>query len=99
MTSTLDRHVRYPGARTWSDDYIALLGYCATSSDERHSSCSKDFASSAGKTRRSEFEALDSENLPWPTSMLAKKNGIPPGTPFVRIWSKPTGLLDLKRLE
>ena len=53
----------------------------------------------AGETRRSEFEALDPENLPWPTSILAERKGIPPGTPFVRVWSRPTGLLDLKGLE
>jgi hypothetical protein len=53
----------------------------------------------AGETRRSEFETLDPYNLPWPTSTIARKKGIPPGTPFVRAWSRPTGLLDLKGLE
>src|SRR5258706_322321 len=44
-------------------------------------------------------ETPDRDNLPWPTSVLAEKKGIPPGTPFVRVWSNPTGLLDLKGLE
>jgi hypothetical protein len=57
------------------------------------------FRKMAGETRRSKFEPLDPDNLPWPTSILAKKKGIPPGTPFVRLWSISTGLLDLEGLE
>jgi len=53
----------------------------------------------AGETRRSEFEALDPEDLPGPTSILAEKKSLPLGTPFVRVWSIATGLLDLKGLE
>jgi hypothetical protein len=59
----------------------------------------EEFRRMASETRRSEVEALDPENLPWPTSILAERKGIPPGTPFVRVWSIPTGLLDLKGLE
>ena len=99
VTSTLDRHAGNPKALTWPDNYIELLGHCATRNDEHSILLLEGFRKFAGETRRSEFEALDSENLPWPTSMLAEKKGIPSGTPFVRIWSKPTGLLDLKRLD
>ena len=53
----------------------------------------------AGETYRVEVETLDPDNLPWPTSMMAAKKGIKPGTPFKRISHIPTGLLDLKGLE
>jgi hypothetical protein len=53
----------------------------------------------AGETRRSEFATLDLCNLPWPTSIVSGKKGVPRGTPFVRVWSQSTGLLDIKGLE
>lgn len=99
VTAALDRCADNPKALTWPDDYIELLGHSATRTDQRAIARLEGFRKMAGETRRSEVEALDPENLPWPTSMLAEKKGLAPGTPFVRIWSKPTGLLDLKRLE
>ena len=99
VTAALDRCADNPKALTWPDDYIELLGHTATRTDQRAIALLEGFRKMAGETRRSEFEALDPENLPWPTSILAEKKGIPPGTPFVRVWSIPTGLLDLKELE
>jgi len=99
VTAALDRCADNPKALTWPDDYIELLGHSATRTDQRAMALLEEFRKMAGATRRSEFEALDPENLPWPTSILAEKKGIPPGTPFVRVWSIPTGLLDLKGLE
>lgn len=99
VTAALDRCAANPKALTWPDDYIELLGYSATSTDERAIALLEGFRKMAGETRRSEFEKLDPDNLPWPTSILAEKKGIPPGTPFVRVWSIPTGLLDLARLD
>ena len=96
VTAALDRCADNPKALTWPDDYIELLGYSATSTDQRAIALLEGFRKMAGETRRSEFETLDPDNLPWPTSILAEKKGIPPGTPFVRVWSIPTGLLDLK---
>jgi hypothetical protein len=84
---------------TWPDKYIELLGHSANRSDQRAVALLEQFRAMAGETRRAEFEALDPYNLPFPTSILATKKGIPPGTPFVRIWSRPTGLLDLNGLE
>jgi hypothetical protein len=99
VTAALDRCADNPKALTWPDDYIELLGHSATRTDQRAITLLEEFRRMAGETRRSEFEALDPENLPGPTSILAEKKGIPPGTPFVRVWSIPTGLLDLERLE
>jgi hypothetical protein len=99
VTAALDRCADNPKSLTWPDDYIELLGHCATRTDQRAIALLEEFRRRAGKTRRSEFEALDPENLPGPTSILAERKGIPPGTPFVRVWSLPTGLLDLEGLE
>jgi len=99
VTAALDRCADNPKALTWPDDHIELLGHSATRTDQRAIALLEEFRRMAGETRRSEFDALDPEDLPSPTSILAKKKGIPPGTPFVRVWSIPTGLLDLKGLE
>jgi len=99
VTAALDRCADNPKALTWPEDYIELLGHSPTRTDQRAIALLEGFRKMAGETRRSEFEALDPENLPWPTSILAERKGIPPGTPFVRVWSIPTGLLDLKGLE
>jgi hypothetical protein len=99
VTAALDRCRENPKALFWPDDYIELLGLTAPHTDQRAVALLEGLRPLAGETRRSEFEPLDPHNLPWPTSVLAEKKGIPPGTPFVRVWSKPTGLLDLKGLE
>jgi len=99
VTAALERCADDPKSLTWPDDYIELLGHSATRTDQRAIALLEAFRKAAGETRRSEFEALDPENLPWPTSILAERKGIPPGTPFVRVRSISTGLLDLKGLE
>lgn len=99
VTAALDRCADNPKALTWPDDYIELLGHSATRTDQRAIALLEEFRRRAGKTRRSELEALDPENLPGPTSILAERKGIRPGTPFVRVWSITTGLLDLEGLE
>jgi hypothetical protein len=99
VTAALDGCADHPQALTWPDQYIELLGHSANRTDQRAVTLLEQFRAMAGETRRSEFETLDPGNLPWPTSIIAKKRGIPPGTPFVRVWSRPTGLLDLKGLE
>jgi hypothetical protein len=75
------------------------LGHSANRTDQRAVTLLEQFRAMAGETRRSEFETLDPCNLSWPTSIVAQKKGIPPETPFVRVWSRPTGLLDLKGLH
>ena len=99
VTAALDRCADNPKSLTWPDDYIELLGHCATRTDQRAIALLEEFRRRAGETRRSEFEALDRGNLPGPTSILAERKGTPPGTPFVRVWSITTGLLDLEGLE
>ena len=99
VTAALDRCADNPKALTWPDDYIELLGHSAIRTDQRAITLLEGFRRMAGETRRSEFEALDPENLPGPTAILAEKKGIPPGTPIVRARSVPTGLLDRKGLE
>jgi hypothetical protein len=99
VAAALDRCADNPSVLTWPDKYIELLGHSANRTDQRAVSLLEQFRAMAGEARRSEFETLDPHNLPWPTSIVAKKRGIPPGTPFVRVWSRPTGLLDLEVLE
>jgi hypothetical protein len=89
VTAALDRCADNPKALTWPDDYIKLLGHSATRTDQRAIALLEAFCKMAGETRRSEFDALAPENLPPPTSILAEKKGVPPGTPFVRAWSIP----------
>jgi len=99
VTGALDRHAEDPKALTGPDDYIELLGHCATRGDRRALVRLEGFRRLAGETRRCEAEALDPEGLPVSTSMAAEQEGVTPGTQLVRIWSRPTGLLDLERLE
>ena len=99
VIAALDRCADNPKALTWPDDYIELLGHTATATNHRALALLEEFRKIAGETRRSEFEALDPHNLPWPTSILAEKKGIPLDTPMGRVRSIPTGLLDLKVLE
>ena len=99
VTAALDGCADNPQALTWPDKYIELLGLSANRADQHALTLLEQLRSMAGETRRAEFEALDPDNLPWPTSTIAEGKGIPPGTPSVRIWSRPTGLLDLKGLE
>lgn len=88
-----------PKALTWPDKYIELLGHSANRTDRRAVTLLENFRGMAGETRRSEVETLDPGNLPWSTSIVSRKKGVPPGTPFARVWSRPTGLLDIKGLE
>jgi len=99
VTAALDGCAANPTALTWPDKYIELLGHSANRTDQRAVTLLEKFRGMAGETRRSEFETLDPCNLPWPTSIVSRKKGAPPGTPFVRVWSQPTGLLDIKGLE
>ena len=99
VTTALAGCADNPRALTWPDKYIELLGHSANRGDQRAVALLEQFRAMAGETRRAEFEALDPYHLPFPTSILATKKGISPGTPFVRVWSRPTALLDLKGLE
>ena len=99
VTAALDGCAGNPKALTWPDKYIELLGHSASRTDQRAIVLLEGFRGLAGETRHAEFETLDAHNLPDTTSILATRKGIPPGTPFVRVWSRPTGLLDLEGLE
>jgi hypothetical protein len=99
VTEALDRCRDNPKALLWPDKYIELLGLSATRADQHAVDLLEGFRPIAGETRRTTFEKLDPDNLPWTTAMVAERKGIPPGTPFVRVMSLGTGLLDLKGLE
>ena len=99
VTAALDGCAANPKALTWPDKYIELLGLSANRTSQRAIALLETFRGMAGETRRSEFETLDPDNLPWPTSVISNRKRVPPGTPFVRVWSRPTGLLDIKGLE
>jgi len=99
VAAALDGCADNPKALTWPDKYIELLGHSANGTDQRAITLLEKFRGMAGETRRSELETLDPGNLPWPTSVISRMKGVPPGTPFVRVWSQPTGLLDITGLE
>ena len=50
----------------------------------------------SGASRRTVFEKLDPDNLPWPTGVLAEKKGV---RPVMTVWDLGTGLLEIKLLE
>ena len=83
----------------WPDKFVELLGHTATRDDEEALSLLEGFRPLAGETYRCETTTLDPYNLPWPTSILAERKGIPPGTPMAHVSVIPTGLLDLENLE
>ena len=99
VTARLRRHANAPKALSWVDEYIGLLGDTGTRDDAAAIDLLESFRPMAGEPRRSEFEPLDRDNLPWPTSILADRKGVPPGTPMMRVKSVPTGLLDLATLD
>jgi len=99
VTSALERHVDAPRGLTWPDRYIELLGLTAAHADARALAVLERLRPKAGEPRRTEFEKLDPDNLPRETAMVAERKGVPPGTPFVRVKSVGTGLLDLENLE
>ena len=83
----------------WPDKFVELLGHTATRDDEEALSLLEGFRPLAGEPHRCETTTLDPYNLPWPTSILAERKGIPAGTPMKHVSVIPTGLLDLKNLE
>jgi hypothetical protein len=99
VAATLARSVDDPKALTWPVRYIRLLGLTATRGDAGAIALLERFRPKAGPTHSRTFEKLDRDNLPWPTSVLADRKGIRPGTPMGRIAYVPTGLLDLEVLE
>ena len=99
LTAALQRHADNPGALFWPDRFIELLGATATADDEDALAALEALRPKAGKPHRTEFAKLDRDNLPWPTSILADRKGIPPGTPMASLTLIPTGLLDLENLD
>jgi hypothetical protein len=83
----------------WPDKFVELLGHTATRDDEEALSLLEGLRPLAGEPHRCETTTLDPYNLPWPTSILAQRKGIPVGTPMKHVSVISTGLLDLKNLE
>lgn len=98
-TAALRRHGENPRELFWPDRFITLLGATATKHDEGALAALEALRPKAGKPYQTQFEKLDRDNLPWPTSILANRKGVPPGTPMARITYIPTGLLDVEHLE
>lgn len=103
MTRALIAILRgYPENRPslfWPDKFIDLLGHTATRDDDEALSLLEGIRPLAGEPYRCETTTLDPDNLPWPTSILAQRKGIPVGTPMKHVAVISTGLLDLKNLE
>jgi hypothetical protein len=99
VTSALERCADNPRDLTWPDWYIDLLGLIAVRGDVRALAILERLRPKAGEPRRTEFERLDPDDLPRETAAVARQKGVPAGTPFVRIKSTGSGLLDLENLE
>lgn len=103
MTRALIAILRgYPenrGTLMWPDRFVDLVGHTATRDDEEALRLLEGFRPLAGEPYRCETTTLDPYNLPWPTSILAQRKGLPPGTPMKHVAVISTGLLDLKNLE
>ena len=99
LVAALRRHATDPRALFWPNQFIALLGATATADDHGALAVLDALRPKAGKPYRTEFAKLDRDNLPWPSSILADRKGVPPGTPMASIKQIPTGLLDLENLD
>ena len=99
VTTALERCADHPRDLTWPDAYIELLGLTGVGADARSLAILERLRAKAGIPRRTEFERLDPDRLPLETAAVAESKGVPAGTPFVRVKSVGTGMLDLENLE
>lgn len=99
VTSALERTGGNHKALLWTDWYIELLGLTATRGNARALAVLEQFRPMAGESRRTIFEKLDPDNLPWYTKMVAERKGIAPERIVASIKSVGTGLLSLENLD
>lgn len=96
LVRAMARHNERPLELFWLPWYVELLGLTAEASDELVIARLERLRPFSGASRRTVFEKLDPDNLPWPTNVLAEKKGV---RPVMRVWDLGTGLLEIEILE
>ena len=96
LVRAMARHNERPLELLWLPWYVELLGLTADASDEMVIARLERLRPFSGASRRTVFEKLDPDNLPWPHNMLAEKKGV---RLVATISDLGTGLLEIKILE
>lgn len=96
LVRTMARHEERPLGLFWLVKYVELLGMTASASDGDALTQLERLRPFSGASRRTVFEKLDPDNLPWPDNILAEKKGV---RLVASVWDLGTGLLEIKVLE
>jgi hypothetical protein len=96
LVHAMARHNERPLELLWLKWYVELLGMTAEASDELVIARLERLRPFSGASRRTVFEKLDPDNLPWPENVLAERKGV---RPVAAVWDLGTGLLEIKVLE
>jgi len=96
LVRAMARHNERPMELFWIEKYVELLGLTASASDELVIARLERLRPFSGASRRTVFEKLDPDNLPWPDNVLAEKKGV---RLVMSVWDLGTGLLEIKLLE
>ena len=96
LVRAMARHNERPLELFWLEKYVEVLGMTAGASDELVIARLERLRPFFGASRRTVFEKLDPDNLPWPDKLLAEKKGV---RPVMAVWDLGTGLLEIKVLE
>ena len=93
LVRAMARHNERPMELFWLEKYVELLGLTANATDEMVIARLERLRPFSGASRRTVFEKLDPDNLPWPHNVLAEKKGV---RLVARVWDLGTGLLEIK---
>ena len=96
LVRAMARHNERPLELLWLPWYVELLGLTAGAADELVIARLERLRPFSGASRRTVFEKLDPDNLPWPHNVLAEKKGV---RLVATVSDLGTGLLEIKLLE
>jgi hypothetical protein len=96
LVRAMARHNERPLELFWLPWYVELLGLTADASDELVIARLERLRPFSGASRRTVFEKLDPDNLPWPHNVLAEKKGV---RVVATVSYLSTGLLEIELLE
>ena len=96
LVHAMARHDQHPMQLFGLEYYVELLGLTANASDQAVIERLERLRPFSGASRRTVWEKLDPDNLPWPISVLAEKKGV---RPVATLSDFGTGLLEIKVLE
>jgi hypothetical protein len=96
LVRAMARHNERPLELFWLPWYVELLGLTADASDELVVARLERLRPFSGASRRTVFEKLDPDNLPWPHNVLAEKKGV---RVVATVSYLGTGLLEIELLE